>query len=146
LQRKIANELDLSDPSGLFIAACQEMVKEVAKLIGSSSNIFGKPWIESSLVNLLYALCVGYTAYEREIPDNTAALWGDNTEPNDLMIMAKMVRYSSNLYACAGAYPSTCLDSNLDYDMRQLLTFMHVYAKRNDIDLMKLVEEEILNS
>jgi hypothetical protein len=92
---------------------------------------------------ILFALCLGYAAYQVEIPERPADLWGDSTEPNMDMVKAKLVRYASNLYACTYAYPETVLESNLDYDLRQYLTFLYVFTKHHGVDLLDLAREYI---
>lgn len=100
---------------------------------------------EANLIRL--ALSVGlievlraYQALEIDSPPDTAEMWGDNTRPSIDMICAKLVRYSSNMYAVAYAYPETVLESNMDYDLRQYLMFLHAFGEHYGVNLMDLVQ------
>lgn len=88
---------------------------------------------------------MGYTATGIEMPEDAVALWGDQTMPSVDMLRAKLIRYASNIYAVAHAYPETALESNLDYDLRQYLTFFYAYLKAHRLELMPFVEDYVTN-
>lgn len=141
LQQAIArHEPDLQEnPIESLKAASYLLIVKTPELLQITVNPFSVNQLEYTLKEVVYTLATAFIAYEREMP-NVEELWGENTEPGEDMLKAKLVRYSSNLYACSHAYPETAMESNLDYDLRQYLMFLYVYLKTKGIELMQVAD------
>lgn len=119
--------------------ACRELFLKTAQLVDYAKENVGIGRLNVPVIQAVCAILVAYTMLEIPAPENTRDLWGDTTVPSIDMIYAKLVRYSSNIFSVALAYQETCLDSNMDYDLRQYLTFLDILCRHYDIDLMRLM-------
>lgn len=112
---------------------------KTAQLVDYAKENVGIGRLNVPVIQAVCAILVAYTMLELPAPENTADLWGDTSVPSIDLMYAKLVRYSSNIFAVSLAYPESCLDSNMDYDLRQYLTFLDILCKGYGIDLMKLM-------
>lgn len=127
-----------------FRASCFGLLKYTTNLLNTKDE---GPWTNTdtywttycTYAAMLAANCLGV-----EVPANTWDEWGDLTRPELDLVAAKLVRFSSNLCAVAMANPDTCLDSNMDFDLKQYIMFLHMYCELRGADYMKICEESLL--
>lgn len=140
LQRKVtATASSQEERLYEFQTACRELFLKTAQLVDYAKENVGIGRLNVPVIQAVCAILVAYTMLELPAPENTADLWGDTSVPSIDLMYAKLVRYSSNIFAVSLAYPESCLDSNMDYDLRQYLTFLDILCKGYGIDLMKLM-------
>ena len=118
------------------------MVTEVGEII----DTYKRHWFykkELDIKNLieevgdvLWYVAVAYKALDLPIINNPAEDLEEITPPKTDMILAKLVRYSSNIFSVAFAFPMEAMESNLDYDLRQLLYFLHFFCEENGFTLL----------
>jgi len=122
--------------------------------IGEIVDNYKRHWFykkELNLINLkeevgdlLWYLAVGYYALDLPIPDQP---WEDIAElevPSKDLIIAKLTRYAMNPLAVALSVPEEVLESNLDYDLRQLLYFLHYFSILHGFTLMEAATDNII--
>lgn len=123
-------------------AACG-LVTEVGEIIDQYKRhwFYKKDLDVKNLVeevgDVLWYLAIGYYALGIEIIKDPAADMEEVTAPSLDMTLAKLVRYSSNIFSVAFAYPNEAMESNLDYDLRQLLYFLHFFSKEHDFTIVE---------
>lgn len=124
----VVRDFSFEDPLKTFQVVTTELFITTADIIRGKMSGYFDGYSLDTLVNLaVLEVVLAYTALQIEVPQSVENLWEDTTLPSIDMICAKLVRYSSNLYAVAFAYPETALESNMDYDLKQYLMFLHAY-------------------
>ncbi len=121
------------------------LVTEVGEIVdGFKRHWFYKKPIEDILKNLkeeigdvMWSISLAYYALDEPIPADIDSEIVELTAPGLDMILAKLVRYSSNMFATCFAYPYDSMKSNMDYDLRQLLTYLAFLARSYETSLLK---------
>jgi hypothetical protein len=140
LQQKIAKPETPETTLKEFQSACKYMLIGTSEIIKFDDGVPLSTFRKYNIAWIVRSILKAYVCLDIDAPESTADLWGSSTRPDFGMIKAKLVRYSSNMYAVSMAYPDTCLESNLDYDLRQYLMFLHAYCEALDSDLMKICD------
>lgn len=123
-------------------AACG-LVTEVGEIIDQYKRHWfykkdlDKKNLAEEIGDVLWYLAIGYYALGIEIEEDPSEALAETTRPEMDMILAKLVRYSSNVFSVAFAYPLEAMESNLDYDLRQLMYFLHYFAEEQGTSIME---------
>ena len=102
-----------------------------------------KDTMKGAVAMLLFFLVTSFTIYEATVPENPEDLWIDQTEPGMDMILAKLSHFASNLFSVTYSTQEDVFDSNMEYDLRNLVKFLHVFSKNYGFTISDACEAAI---
>jgi NTP pyrophosphatase (non-canonical NTP hydrolase) len=119
------------------------LVTEVAELIDlyKRNIVYGVSFTRKALVeeigDVLWYLALCHYAFGITMVADPREYLIDITRPGTDMILAKLVRYSSSPFCEVHAYPETAMDSNMEYDIKQLLLNLQFFCEIHSITLFE---------
>lgn len=130
---------------GLLRESSAKLASIAGDIVGRvvRSNKTGGPdgYLPAAFKDLLRELVKAHIAYSCEIEDRPDEILKEATRPQQDLLLAKLSRYSSNIFAVTYAYPETALQSGLDHDMKQLTFTTFMLCESLGIDFNDLVTQ-----
>lgn len=141
---------DLGGPIEQITHATVGLVTEVGELI----DLYKRDWVykqpptnkklTDEIGDVLWYLSLGYEYSGLTLPVDPIKEYEGVTRPDYNVILAKLVRYSSNSFCIAHAYPSSLRDFGVHYEFVQLLMNLQFFAEHHNISLLDAAHGNLL--
>lgn len=125
------------------------LVTEVGEIVDTYKRhwFYKKPLDTKNLIeeigDVLWYVAVAYHALDYPIPETPWTDLEGLSRPNLDLILAKLSRYSGNIFGVTFAYPEEAIDSGLNYDLRQLLYTLSYLAEMHSTTLLEAAQSNI---
>ena len=86
--------------------------------------------------DILWYLVLAHKALDYPLIEEADKAIAELTQPSLDLILAKLVRYSSNIFSVSFAYPEQAMDSGLEHDLRHLNIFLAFLVRELDFDTL----------